>query len=152
LFRSVPTVEATGTARDDLVPLSVLALDLPQPPEGWPVFLGRRGVAFLPDDLGRDSVSRSDARRLLDEKREDELRRAHLCAEAEREAVEADQLRRALLYKGVPADLVPPGVHPATAMLQAAQDAGPRRVSPVEEALGGSGMTYHSMRSMPEAS
>jgi hypothetical protein len=26
------------------------------PAEGWPAWLGRRGVAIIPDDLGRDSV------------------------------------------------------------------------------------------------
>ena len=62
---------------------------------GWPIFLGVCGIAIIPDDLGRDCISRRDAARLLGEKREDDLRRAALRRLAEQEAVEADELRRA---------------------------------------------------------
>ena len=60
----------------DLVPLSHLELDLPRPAEGWADFLGRRAIAFVPDDLGRDCVRRQDARRLLDEQRAEMLQAA----------------------------------------------------------------------------
>ena len=75
MFRSVPAAEISETAADlidssDLVPLSHLALDLPVPAEGWSNYLGRRAIAFVPDDLGRDCVRRQDARR-LDEHREE---------------------------------------------------------------------------------
>jgi hypothetical protein len=109
------------------VPLSVLALDLAEPPEGWPNFLGARAIAIVPDDLGRDSIPRQAARRLLDEQREQVLRQAALRRVHEQEAVEADERRRAQIWRGVPASAVPDGVHPATAMLQQAKDAQPRR-------------------------
>jgi hypothetical protein len=51
------------------------------------------------------------------------------------EAVEADQARRAQLYKGVPWYKIPDGVSPAQAMAQAGRDAEPRRVSPMQEWL-----------------
>jgi hypothetical protein len=47
------------------------------------------------------------------EKRASELRAAKHRQLAEAEAVEADQLRRALIWKGVPADHMPPGVRDA---------------------------------------
>ena len=34
---------------ENLVPLSHFELDHPQPPEGWPAFLGRRAIAFVPE-------------------------------------------------------------------------------------------------------
>jgi hypothetical protein len=56
---------------------------------------------------------------------------------------ELEELRRAQLRGGVSADMVPAGVLPATAMLQAVRDAQPRRRTPLEEALGGGGLVYH---------
>src|SRR5215217_812644 len=132
MFRNLPDVEHTesnsprAAARVDpseLIPLSVLALDLPVPSEGWANFLGRRAIAFVPDDLGRDCVSRSDARRLLDEKREAEIRAAKLRQLQEQLAVEADQLRRSQIWQGIPADHLPVGATPASVMLAAAKDA-----------------------------
>jgi hypothetical protein len=58
---------------DHPVPLSVLALDIGLPAEGWPGFLGRRGIRIVPDAIGRDSVTSHDARRLLEEHRADEI-------------------------------------------------------------------------------
>ena len=52
----MPYTAQTHTYR--LIPLSVLALDLPAPSgEGWPSFLASRGIAIVPDDLGRPSDS-----------------------------------------------------------------------------------------------
>ena len=65
----------------------------------------------------------------------------------EQEQVEADQLRRAQIWRGVPADSLPPDVLPATAMLQAAKDAQPHRRSMLEESLGGGTLTYHPLPS-----
>jgi hypothetical protein len=136
------------------VPLSVLALDLAEPAEGWPNFLGARAIAIIPDDLGRDCVSRQAARRLLDERREEQLRQAALRRLAEQEAVEADERRRAQIWKGVPASAVPDGVHPATAMLQQAKDAQPRRTpSQVEWLFGETDtMVYHELPAEDDAS
>ena len=98
---------STEATPEPLIPLSHLALDLPVPPEGWSNFLGRRGIMLRPDDIGRDSIRRSDAQVLLHEQRANELRAAKHRQLAEAEAVEADQLRRALIWKGVPADRHP---------------------------------------------
>ena len=129
---------------DDLIPLSHFALDHPQPPEGWSNFLGRQGITLRPDDIGRDSIRRHDAQMLLHEQRASQLRAVKRHQLAEAEAVEADQRRRALIWKGVSADAIPVGVHPATAMLQAAKDAQPKRLSPLEESLSGESMVYHT--------
>jgi hypothetical protein len=136
------------------VPLAELERDLGGvPPEGWAVHLGKRGVVIVPDDLGRDSVSRGDARRILDERRADQLRKEALLKVQEQAAVEADRVRLAQIWKGVSADAIPVGVHPATAMLQAAADSRLRRLTPLEEALSNdSAMTYHSLLDEQEAS
>jgi hypothetical protein len=133
------------------VPLSVLALDLAVPAEGWPNFLGRRAITTIPDDLGRDCISRGDARRLLDEKRETDLRQAALRRLAEQEAVEADERRRAQIWQGVPAGHLPVGVAPAAAMLQAAKDSQPRRMSVLQHALSHEdGMVFHPIHQPAE--
>jgi hypothetical protein len=119
------------------IPLSILALDLPSPVGGWPTFLGARGVKIIPDDLGRDSVSRGDARRLLDEKREHELRRAALQKVQEQQAIEQDRAFRASLPRGAAWFDLPPGVRPAEAMLQQAHDAQPKRRTLLEDAFAG---------------
>ncbi len=130
---------------ENLVPLSHFQLDHPQPPEGWPAFLGRRAIAFVPDDLGRDCIRRRDARRLLDERRADELRAVKLRQLAEQEAVEADRVKFAQIWQGVSADQMPVGATPASVMLAAAKDAQPKRRTPLEEALSNDGgITYHS--------
>jgi hypothetical protein len=57
-----------------LVPLTVLSLDHPEPLAGWPSMLAERGVAVLRDDLGRACIAREDARALLAEREEWELK------------------------------------------------------------------------------
>jgi hypothetical protein len=135
---------------DHPVPLSVLALDIGLPAEGWPGFLGARAMALVPDDIGRDSVTSADARRLLAERREAEARKAAKLVETELQAIEQDRLRRAQIWKGLPSDHLPVGAHPAAAMLAAAQHARPRRVTPLQEALAGESLTFHSFGSTPE--
>jgi hypothetical protein len=141
MFGNSSAVEITEAANDvvaaDLVPLSHLELDLPRPAEGWANYLGRRAIKFVPDDLGRDCVRRQDARRLLDEQRELQLRKATLAKVAEQEAVEADRIRLASIWKGLPADQLPVGVAAGDAMLQAAKDAQPKRRSLLDDALAG---------------
>jgi hypothetical protein len=148
MFKTAPAVEPAPVEVEpaDLIPLSHFALDHPQPSEGWSNFLGRRGIKLRPDDIGRDSIRRSDAQVLLHEQRASQLRAVKLRQLAEAEAVEADQLRRAQIWKGVPADHMPPGVAPAAVMLQADRDAQPKRTTPLEEALSNSGtLTYHAL-------
>jgi hypothetical protein len=135
---------------EELVPLSVLTLDLPAPDEGWNTYLNRRSIPVAEDDLGRAAVARSVARMLIAERRQAELEQARKREEVERLAVEADHLRRAQIWKGLPSDQLPVGAHPAAAMLAAAQDARPRRTSVLREALAGESLTFHSFGSTPD--
>jgi hypothetical protein len=128
------------------VPLSHLELDLPAPVEGWAVFLAGRGVEVTLDDIGRMSVSRGDARQLLIEQREAEARKREVLERNEQQAIEADRVRRASIWGGVPATAFPDGVSAASVMLTAAQDARPRRQSPLQHALTNSGeLVFHSL-------
>ena len=80
MFRTAPAAEPAADVTNDLspepIPLSVLDLDLSAPVEGWRAFLADRHIKIVVDDLGRSSVSRNDARRLFDEHRDEELRKA----------------------------------------------------------------------------
>ena len=87
---------------DDSIPLSVLQLDLDQPAEGWTDYLSARNVAVELDDIGRLVITRVDARKLLDERREAEARAAELRAKQEQQAIEQDRQFRAQLPKGTP--------------------------------------------------
>jgi len=80
-----------------LVPISVLGLDLAQPISGWEQMLADRGVEVVEDDLGRASISRSDARALIEDRRQRESR---LAAERTEKAA-ARQV--AVVPAGVPA-------------------------------------------------
>src|SRR5215211_5481355 len=108
VFRNAATDEATEIEHDcarghnaDLIPLSHLSLDLPAPAEGWPANLSSHGIQVLADDLGRDAISRGDAKRLLTERRENELRQREVIARIELEAEKRDQAFRAALPKGL---------------------------------------------------
>jgi hypothetical protein len=69
MFHSKPGVAEPAAppsaAQLPVIPLSVLALDLDVPVEGWATFLTGRGIEILTDDLGRASVARGDARQLF---------------------------------------------------------------------------------------
>ncbi len=149
MFRSLPVTDppphVNVVPSEQLVPLSVLALDLPAPAEGWTGYLNSRGVAIVTDDLGRVAITRDDARRLFVEKREAEARGREMAAEVERQAIEQDRQWRANLPSGMPWYEIPDGVLPVVAMTQAAHDARPRRATPLEEAFSGEGMTFHSL-------
>jgi len=113
-------------------------------------FLGVRTITIIPDDLGRDCVSRQAARRLLDEQRERVLRQAALRRVQEQEAVEADERRRALIWKGVPAWALPDGAAPAAVMLQVAKDFQPKRRTVLQDALDGGESVYHPIHQQAE--
>src|SRR5215213_6874778 len=143
MFRSTAAAaSAPGeeVAPSSLVALSVLRLEM-DPGGDWSLYLAARDVPVLTDAVGRDSVLLSDARALLAERRE------VLAAEREaaarrhdlREREARDRAMRAQLWGGLPAESLPVGVAPAAAMLQAAQDARPRRASVLEEALANGG-------------
>ena len=55
------------TVPNGLIPLSVLQLDLAEPGEGWHVYLANRGIEIVAYDLGRQSVTRGDAKLLFEE-------------------------------------------------------------------------------------
>jgi hypothetical protein len=152
MFRTLPDIERPATVPlEQLIPLSVLALDLPVPGDGWSAHLAGRGIEISTDDLGRLSVSRSDARRLFDEHREHEERKAELLRAADEAAEEYDRARRAQIWKGVSADAIPRGVRAGDAMIAAARQAQPKRQSPLEEALSNSPeMAYHAYPANPD--
>jgi hypothetical protein len=158
MFRAVPVAAeadlpqvspaAFAAPEPELIPLSHIGLELGVPDEGWPVFLGARGIRFVADRIGRDSVAAGDAARLLAEQREAELKRRARLLVQEAAAIEADELRRSQIWKGVSADLMPPGEHQASVMLAAARDSRPRRQSMVEAALSNdSEMVFHRLPS-----
>jgi hypothetical protein len=133
-----PTPVEVGTAvPTELIPLSYVALDHPEPGGGWDAYLTVRNIPVLTDDLGRASISRADAKQLFIERRENEARAREVAAEAERRAVEQDRVRRAQIWKGVPADAIPVGVSAGDAMAQAAKDSQPKRKSLLEDAFAG---------------
>jgi hypothetical protein len=120
------------------VPLSHLELDLPAPSVGgWDHYLAECGVEIIIDDLGRRSVRRADAARLLKEQAAAQQRARELAQRNEQQAIEADRQFRAGLPRGQAWYDVPPGVRPAEAMLQQAHDARPRRRSLLEDAFAG---------------
>jgi hypothetical protein len=145
---STPVIESAHDVivPSDPIPLSQLELDLPAPTTGWLIELDRRGIAVVLDDLGRKSISRDDARTLLDEQRENEVRRQEAAERNEQRAIEADMQWRSQLNRGVPWYAIPAGVTPAEAWAQAEKDARPRRVTPLQEALEGGGMVYRPLR------
>jgi hypothetical protein len=134
----------------DVIPISHLELDLVAPVEGWPSFLAARDIEITLDDIGRMSIARVDARRLLTEKREREAEHARRRKLVEAEAVADDQIRRSQIWQGVPAVDLPPGMSASSVMLAASKDARPKRVTPLQEALAGESLTYHSYGSTPE--
>jgi hypothetical protein len=144
--KTTPVPASDVVVPAELIPISHLALDAPEPSVGWTAYLNANGVEVVVDDVGRSAISRVAARQLFDEHREAEARKAEKRAAAERVAVEQDRRRRASIWGGVPADAVPPGVAPAAAMLQAAVDSRPRRRSVLEDALAGEGATFHPIR------
>jgi hypothetical protein len=95
-------IEQAPRGREDLIPLTHVGLELGVPAEGWPSFLGRRGIRFVSDRIGRDAISAGDAQRLLAERRADELRRRAVLKVQDAEAEEKDRAWRAALPKGLP--------------------------------------------------
>jgi hypothetical protein len=140
---------STPVTLSDLIPLSVLSLDLQPPQEGWTVYLEGRGIAVVTDDIGRLAVARSDARQLFAEKREAEAKaRAH-AVEVKLQMIEADRLRRAQLGTGISAAALN-GMSYGEAVQEAELNSRPYspRASVVEDLLGGGGgMVFHPIRS-----
>jgi hypothetical protein len=150
-----PQAEDVIVPADNLIPVSVLALDLDATPAGgWTAYLTGRGIPVVLDRIGRSAISSADARQLLDEKRDDEARKREAAKRQEQQAVEADRQWRAQLHPGLPAGMFGDGVDPILAQIQAEKDADPRRRSMQEELwdrqFGRSGdegmtVTYHPL-------
>jgi hypothetical protein len=158
MFRSAPVAEpphdeVISTVDKEPVPLSVLALDLAEPPAGgWTAYISSRGIPIVEDHIGRPAISSADAKQLLDEKHESEARRQEAIQRNEQRAIAAYEQQRASIWTGLPADSLPVGVTAGSAMAQAALDAQPKRQSPMEEALSGESMTYHAWPNEDESS
>ena len=133
----------TQVLADDTIPVSVLALDLGEPAEGWDAFLAAHNVTVAEDDLGRPAVARSAARMLLAERRAAEARAREVMARQEAEAVAADQERRARIWKGLSADQIPVGMTLGELFAATDREGRPRRKNPVEAALDGDGAVYY---------
>jgi hypothetical protein len=148
MFRT-PAVEPADdmNVAADVIPISHIELDLIAPVEGWPSFLAARDIEITLDDIGRMSIARVDARRLLTEKREREAEQARRRKLAEAQAVADDQLRRAQIWRGVPADHMPLGVPPAAAMLQT----GPRWSAETDDAAGRGAVEFGDVDLSPDA-
>jgi hypothetical protein len=131
------------------IPLSVLSLDLDEPPCGWVAYLNNVGVEIAEDSIGRSAVSSADANMLIAEHRAAEAVKAEMRAAAEKRAIEADQQFRAQLGAGVPASAIPAGMTYAEAVLSAELDSQsyrPRRASVVEDLLSNDGITFHPIQ------
>jgi hypothetical protein len=131
----------------ELIPLSVVALDLLPAPADWSAFLADRGIEIVLDDIGRAAITRADARRLFDERREAQAKAREMRAAAEKRAVEQDQQFRAQLGTGIPASVLS-GMSYAEAMHAAELDSQQYRprASVIADALDNSGMTFHPIR------
>jgi hypothetical protein len=128
--------QVDGSKTAELIPLSVLGLDLPEPVGGWAAELAGRGVAVVLDDLGRPSITRAAARAIFAEHRAQQEAAARHREEVERRVIAADAARRAALPKGIPANSVPTGVSAAELlMLSDPMDQESRRESVLEHAL-----------------
>jgi hypothetical protein len=103
--------------------------------EGWTAYLAAKDIEIVTDDLGRLSISRTDARRLFDERREAEARKGEAAAAAEVAAIKADQQYRSTLWGGLPWYELPGGLSPAQALGAADRPSGPRRRPPVMDFL-----------------
>jgi hypothetical protein len=133
---------------EQLVTLSELSLDLPEPVAGWAAEMAARGVEVVLDDLGRAAISRPAARLLFTEHLAEQELAARRREEIEQRLVAADEARRARMPKGIPVSAEVPGLTPAMLMMlsdPAAQSA--RRESPLEHALQNSGSAvFHPIR------
>jgi hypothetical protein len=148
MFRSTDTAKPPHNVdtSEPLIPLSVLSLDLPEPPIGWPAYLSSRDIAVVEDSIGRSALPSADAKLLISEHRADEVRKAQVRAEAEKRAIESDQRFRAQLSGGV---ALPAGLSYAEAAKAAELDAHayrPRRRSLVEDLLANDGITFHPIQ------
>ena len=156
MFRAAAVEPLPDAPLPDAVPLSLLALEA-DPPGGWQAFAESHGVAVVADDLGRLAVARGAARVLLASHRDMVAREQEAAAarheRLEREAEEQDRVRRAQIWRGVPASGFPDGVSAASVLVAAIRDSQPKRESVLQEALSNSGgLTFHSFAPVTDES
>jgi hypothetical protein len=132
------TEPAPVVPSEQLVPLVELELSLDAPAQGWAAHLAARDIEIVTDDIGRPSITRSEARQLIAERAAAEERRAELLRRADEQAEEFDRAWRRSIGAGIPADLIPAGMTYAEAALSAELDGvGYRpRASVVADAFG----------------
>jgi hypothetical protein len=121
------------------IPLSILSLDLDEPGNGWAACLAAKGISTVLDDVGRLSISRSDARMLFRERAEAVARQREITARNDAR-LEGERLR---VSRGIPADEVPEGMTAMEFAMQSDPDLRPRRKSAVAEFLDRDEMIVH---------
>jgi hypothetical protein len=126
----------------DLVPISHLALDLPDQSD-WPAYLAGRNIEIVEDAIGRASITAGAARMLIAEERQREQLRQDQLARIEAEVVAADELRQARIFRGIRVDEIPEGMSAAQYMMAGDPDLAPQRKSAVAEFLDGDSMVMH---------
>jgi hypothetical protein len=132
---------------DLTIPLSHLSLDVDEPNGGWTVYLTGRGIEVVSDHIGRAAISTADAKQLLDERREAEVRAQEIAMRQESAFVAADRAFREALPKGLPWYAFPDGVSPADAWAQAEKDAQPKRRTLLEDAFAREEtLVFHSLQ------
>jgi hypothetical protein len=152
MFGTKPDIEPAHQDVDpaDLIPISVVQLDLDAPGEGWPAYLAARHIEITLDDIGMMSISRDAARQLFTEHRENLVRAREVAARREQQAIEADQRFRAQLPSGLHWTEIPVGVTAGEVWAQAEKDSRPRRRSVLEDALSNQGTVLHSLGPTPD--
>jgi hypothetical protein len=153
MFRTAPAAEPSVVMSDmsDIpIPISNLALDLPEPPAGWLAELERRGIEVTVDDIGRRSVPRDVARVLLAEHAAAEARKREAVQRMEAAAIQKDREWRAQLPKGIPWHSLPDaGLLPVVQMTAAAAAERPKRTSVLQDALAGGETVMHILEPQP---
>jgi hypothetical protein len=100
---------------ETLIPLSVLGLDCEPSAAGWASDLAELGIRVQLDDIGRACVTRSDARRVMDERRAALDRAAAVRRELEAEREEWHRQHQ-VVPVGIPVEEIIEGVGPALSM------------------------------------
>jgi hypothetical protein len=145
----VSVIEQGDPTWDHPLPISHLKLDLPEQSD-WHAYLAGRNIEIVEDAIGRASITAGAARMLIAEARQREQLRREKAAEAEKALVEADERRRAQIWRGLSSEFMPVGASPAAVMLQSARDSQPKRTTPLQEALSGESLTYHPLTQTDE--
>ena len=102
MFHTQPDTDPDIVITPELIPLSVLRLELPDLDTAR--LAGREDVDVVTDSIGRLAISLDAARMLLAERAAAEERRAELLRRADEQAVEYDRQYRARIGAGITPD------------------------------------------------